>query len=797
MQDFERLGLFYLGREVSPEGRKDTENLILYDARDLVTHAVCVGMTGSGKTGLGVTLLEEAAIDGIPSIVIDPKGDMANLMLTFPRLTGEDFSAWVDPGEAARKNMSAPEYAKEQAETWKKGLASWGQDGDRILRFESSVERVLYTPGSSSGIPLSILHSFAVPEGDILRDGDLFSERVTATVTGLLNLLGIEADPIRSPEFIFLSTFISTSWKSGRSLDLAALIEGVQHPPFTRLGVFELEAFYPAKDRFELATRLNGLLASPDFSSWLEGPPLDVRNLLWNPSGKPRMSILSIAHLNDAERMFFVTLLLTQIVGWMRSQSGTGSLRAILYMDEVFGYLPPVANPPSKPLFLTLLKQARAYGLGLVLATQNPADLDYKALSNAGTWFIGRLQTERDKTRLLDGLEGVRASEGGRYDRQSLDGLISGLGKRVFLMNNIHEEEPVLFQTRWALSYLRGPMTREELRTLTQNISVTPEPVGKVILPEKPAPPPGPEGMSRPSLDPAIPQVFLPPKGQFQGSTVTYAPSLVASGSIYYADGKAGVALEHPVFLLTEIPDEPSMPDWEKARAMEMKEEDLLGEPEDGARFLSLPSGASDRRAYPVWERDCMDWLYRNAVLTLKKNPTLGLISRPGESESDFLIRQMHALREWTDRQMDELRRKFDVKRNSLENKIQRTRARVEREKDQAGNQKVQTAISLGATLLGALMGRKKISTTTLGRATTAARGMSRSRKEAQDVKQAEKELEDARKDLQDLENEMTSRIDEIRKMGEQSLSELESYEVRPLKKNISIRTLALAWIPR
>src|SRR5690606_12942136 len=215
-----------------------------------------------------------------------------------------------------------------------------------------------------------------------------------------------------------------------------------------RVGVVDLDTFFPAKDRLALGMKLNNLLASPSFASWLAGEPLDVQRLLYTADGKPRLSILSIAHLSESERMFFVTILLNEVVAWMRTQPGTGSLRAIVYMDEVFGYFPPTANPPSKRPMLTLMKQARAYGVGCVLATQNPVDLDYKGLSNAGTWFLGRLQTERDKLRVLEGLEGASAAAGASFNRQQMEALLASLGNRVFLMNNVHEDQPVLFQDR-------------------------------------------------------------------------------------------------------------------------------------------------------------------------------------------------------------------------------------------------------------------------------------------------------------------------------------------------------------
>jgi len=404
MQQYEALGSFYLGRAVDPATGNDGTELLLYDARDLTTHAVCVGMTGSGKTGLCVSLLEEAAIDGVPAIAIDPKGDIGNLLLAFPELRPADFAPWVDAGEAARKGMAVDAYAAATAEAWKKGLADWQQDGERIRRFRDAAEVAIYTPGSSAGRGLSILRSFDAPAPELRADSAALTERIASTVAGLLGLLGIDADPVQSREHILLATLLHDAWSQGRSLDLPTLIQRIQKPGLDKIGVFDLETFYPAKERLQLAMRLNNLLASPGFAAWMTGEPLDIQSLLYTPSGKPRIAIVSIAHLNDAERMFVVTLLLNEVVAWMRRQSGTSSLRAILYMDEIFGYFPPTATPPSKLPLLTLMKQARAFGVGVVLATQNPVDLDYKGLSNAGTWFVGRLQTERDKARVIDGL---------------------------------------------------------------------------------------------------------------------------------------------------------------------------------------------------------------------------------------------------------------------------------------------------------------------------------------------------------------------------------------------------------
>jgi len=461
--DFEKLGAFYLGREYDLRSGKTTAMPLLYDAKDLTTHAVVVGMTGSGKTGLCISMLEEAALDNIPAIVIDPKGDIANLLLTFPELSAKDFQPWVDPSQASRNGQTIEEFAKSTAKLWKDGLESWGQGPDRIKTLRDKVDISIFTPGSNAGIPITVLKSFDAPDASVLDDSDSFRERIQSATSGLLALLGINADPIQSREFILVSKIFDAAWRTGKNLDIASLIGEIQTPPFKKVGIIELEKFYPEKDRMTLAMTLNNLLASPSFESWLQGEPLNIKKLLHTETGKPRISILSIAHLSDKERMFFVTILLNEMIAWMRTQAGTSSLRALLYMDEVFGYFPPQSNPPSKTPMLTLLKQARAYGLGCILATQNPVDLDYKGLSNTGTWFLGRLQTERDKARVLEGLEGASASTGVAFNRSAMEETLAGLGSRVFLMNNVHDDQPVVFHTRWAMSYLRGPLTRTHI----------------------------------------------------------------------------------------------------------------------------------------------------------------------------------------------------------------------------------------------------------------------------------------------------------------------------------------------
>ncbi len=458
---------FYIGRRVNPENSETTDEPQTYDPDDLTTHAVVVGMTGSGKTGLCLDIMEEAALNNLPAILIDPKGDITNLLLHFPELLPEDFKPWINAGDARRDGKTVEQAATDTAAAWKEGLKSWGIESDRIQMLKDSVDRAIYTPGSTSGKPISILASLKAPDVDWQEQQEVLLEQIEGTVTAILGLIGLDnIDPISDPEHILLSKIIADSWAAGKDVDMGELIMQTQNPPFEKLGFFSVDQFFPQKKRTALAMKLNSIIAAPSFQPWIAGDPLDIQSLLYTQDGKPKHSIFYIAHLSETERMFIVTLLYSAIETWMRSQAGTTSLRALVYFDEIFGYLPPTANPPSKKPMLRMFKQARAFGVGMVVATQNPVDIDYKGLSNAGTWLVGRLQTERDKERLLDGLQG--ASDGA-FDRSATDKMLSGLGKRVFLINNVHDRGgPGLFQTRWAMNYMAGPMTRKQIASLNR-----------------------------------------------------------------------------------------------------------------------------------------------------------------------------------------------------------------------------------------------------------------------------------------------------------------------------------------
>jgi len=801
VQDFEKLGVFYLGREYDLQHRQRLEDLVLYDSKDLVTHGVCVGMTGSGKTGLCLAVIEEAAIDGIPVIAVDPKGDLGNLLLTFPSLASGDFRPWINEDDARRKNLSPDEYASQQAALWKKGLAEWGEDGARIQRMRDAVDLAIYTPGSTAGIPVSIVRSLAAPPPAVRDDSELLGDRISTAATSLLTLMGVEADPIRGREHILLSTIIRNAWSGGRDLDLAALIQQVQTPPVSRVGVLELDAFYPAGERFELAMRLNNLLAAPGFEVWTQGEPLDAGRFLYTAQGKPRVSIISIAHLNDQERMFFVSLLLGDLLSWMRTQSGTSSLRALFYMDEIFGFFPPVANPPSKTPLLSLLKQGRAFGLGVLLATQNPVDLDYKGLANAGTWFLGRLQTERDKARVLDGLEGVMAGAGTSLDRQAIDQSLSALTSRVFLMNNVHESGPVVFESRWALSYLRGPMTREDIRRAmgAEAGRGTPEPIAAAVAPPPapPAPPASQMSSSRPILPPDVPQYFLPLReARPAAGSLFYEARVFGIGTVRFSDAKLSIDESRPAALVAPIPDKVLSVAWDQGEACDLAPEDLEKDPTEGALFSDLPPAASKAKSYEAWSKDLAKWLALSERLELLRSPKTGEMSKPGESERDFRIRLQTATREERDRAVEALRQKYAARLAAIEERLRRREEAVAREKAQATSQKLQTAVSFGATVLGAFLGRKSVSLSTLGRATTAARGVGRTMKEAGDVQRAEASMEELRQQHADLEAQLQAEIAALDTAFNPVTEQLEKVQVRPKRADVTVGLVALAWMP-
>ncbi|MCA9103374.1 MAG: ATP-binding protein [Planctomycetales bacterium] len=818
---YEKLGAFYLGRthaKEQGEGALPTDTgddgLLLYDSRDLLTHAMCVGMTGSGKTGLCVCLLEEAAIDRIPSLIIDPKGDLSNLLLTFPDLAAADFAPWINADEARRADLSPEEFAERESSRWREGLAEWQIDGERIRRLRETCDFAIYTPGSDAGRGISVLSCFSAPSQAVRDDADMFRDRVSTTVSSLLSLVDVDADPLRSREHILLANLLERSWQAGKGLDLAQLIQQVSTPPLERVGVMDIEAFFPEKDRFELAMALNSLLAAPSFAGWMRGEPLDVDRLLYTPEGKPRTAIFSISHLSDTERMFFVSLLLNETLGWLRSRPGTTSLRALLYMDEVFGYMPPVAEPPSKKPLLTLLKQARAFGLGVVLATQNPVDLDYKGLSNIGTWFLGRLQTERDKQRVLAGLESANESATTRISQREIDALLSQLPKRSFLMHNVHDDGPVVFQTRWAMSYLRGPLTRQQIHRLSPPVAengsdktehvagstasagaeattVAADAAGSLVAATPPATSDEDADSGRPVVPPDVREVFF----HADAEAPTYRPFVLGSAKVHFLDRSSDLEDQQEIGLLASLEDLIEAVDWADADPVDVAADELdtvlADEPADGACFLPLPKTATRGTSYRRWTKALDEHLYRTSRLTLLECRGLKVTARPSETEREFRIRLAEAAHERRDEEMDKLREDYGKKFKRLQERIRRAELAVDREEAEAQSAKTRGAISIGSTLLSAILGRKIGSS-----AATSARSASSAAKQMSDVRRAQEALDKYRADMATLEREFEANSAQVAAEIETAEADLTERQLKPRRTDIDIRLVALAWVP-
>ncbi|GDX82326.1 ATP-binding protein [Deltaproteobacteria bacterium] len=766
MIDYEQLGLFYLGRE---SGKAEP---LLLQSRHLTTHAVVLGMTGSGKTGLSIGLLEEAALDGIPVLAIDPKGDLGNLALTFPELRGADFQAWVDPEESRRKQVSVEALGEATATTWRQGLAGWGQGPDRIARLKAAADVRIYTPGSRAGVPLAMLRSFAAPGADADEDG--VRERIVSTAGGLLSLLGIDADPLQSREHVLVSRILQEAWASGRSLDLAGLIHAIQKPPFERIGVLDIESFYPSKDRAGLALALNNLLASPGAAAWLEGEPLDIGRLLYTPEGKPRIAIVSIAHLGDAERMFVVSSLLAELVGWMRSQGGTSSLRALCFMDEVFGFFPPTANPPSKGPMLTLLKQARAFGLGMVLATQNPVDLDYKGLSNCGTWFLGRLQTERDKLRVLDGLEG--AASGGSFDRAAMERTLSGLAPRHFVLHSVYANGPLTFETRWTLSYLRGPITREEIKRLTVKPATTPA--------TKPTPS-GP-GSATATLSRPAPAELAE---CFVGASGRYIAHVLIVSRVHYVDAKLKIDAWEDVTLAA--PWTPDGPDWGAAWPVDRAV--VTHDAVAGVAFEPPPAPAMRKGASADLSKRYIAWVYQSRAARLPRSPLTGTIARFGEDPGAFRSRAAQAAREARDVELSVLQAKMAPRIAAQAERVRKAQARLSKEEADAAAANLDTVATWGGAIFGAFFGRGSA----VSKVTQAARTTNRNLGAHDDVSAAQESLSEAVSAQRMLASELEERLRQVGGRYASDTLQFDTVEVRARKADTDVRSVALLWVAR
>ena len=830
----EQLGSFYLGAAYDLENGKRTETPITYDARDLVTHAVCVGMTGSGKTGLCIGLLEEAAIDKAPAILIDPKGDITNLLLQFPELRPEDFQPWVNADDARRKDKTVEEFAAGIAETWRNGLADWGIDGNRMRLLAEHTQYTIFTPGSEMGVPLNIMGSLAAPKLDWETESEAILERISGTVAALLGLAGVAADPTRSREGILLANIFEYAWRRGEDLDLEKLIHQITTPPVKKLGAFEVDTFYPPKERFNLAMSFNTLLASPKFQVWLQGEPLDVDRLFFTADAAPRHSIIYIAHLSDSERMFIVTLLLENLITWMRKQSGTTSLRALLYFDEVFGYFPPTAEPSSKRPLLTLLKQARAFGLGVVLVTQNPVDIDYKGLTNAGTWFIGKLQAERDKERVLAGLKGA-LSEAGKGETTDYGALITRLGNRVFLMHNVNDDGPVVFHTRWAMSYLRGPLTLPQVRTLVGKTAAStstasapaasasrpaPTAVTPPAVATEPAAPtqPGvaaPPGFTptQPAVPPEVRQTYLPCliddreaarlAAQNAGVQVSvknvqllYDVGLLGAAEVRFVDQKRSIDEQVEMLLLAQGGRQVTGMDWGRAERLPFSPNELASAPEatgekQGPFFAELPEGLGNAKTIANAAKDLADWLYYNSQLELTVHPELGIFRRPNEDERAFTIRLQQAARERRDAEVDRLREKARKEIQRVADKIAREQQELAADQARAQARQTEQWVNIGESVLSFFTGRS-----TRRAVSSATSKISQAQQAAMSVEESKQTIARLEEEKRALEAQLQEEINAITERWEQVTAALTTEALKPRRTDVNVRAAALAWAP-
>ena len=769
---YEKAGLFYLGKDVDRETFDPTEVLTLLKNKNFTTHAAIIGMTGSGKTGLGVDIIEEAAIDNIPSIVIDPKGDMGNLCLTDPAFSTESFMPWVKD-EAESKGEDVAAYAAKTASFWKEGIESWGQSSARVAKFDQ-VCKTIYTPGSQSGVPIDLMSSLSLPSRAILDDSDNFASYLKSSVMGLLSLVGIEADPLDSKEYILLSQIISRSWMEGENLSIEVLVGRIVNPPFQKIGVLPLKSFYPSKERFRFATKFNAVIASPNFVNWLSGEALDIQKLLYDEEGKAKIAIFSIAHLNDDERMFFVTLLLNKYIAWMRLQSGSNRLRTLLYMDEIYGFFPPVKNPPSKEPMITLLKQARAYGIGVVLSTQNPVDLDYKGLSNIGTWCIGRLQTTQDVNRVIDGLGGKMGSA---FDKKEIANLLANLKKRTFFLKSAHLEDIRLFGTRWVMSYLKGPLKKAEIsvlmhtqKTVLEEENLTVQTPSKVEA--------GYDHVN--TVDSSIKQYYEP---DVTGAG-RYHPFLAAKSEVYYHDSRRGIEVTEEGFDYLDIVGVDSV-DWEDAEVDDLDFTLLPTKEPKEAKFAEVPASVSTDKALKSATRALIDHLYRNSKLELYRCKTLRMESEVDETLGDFRVRVQGELDERKEEKLDKLKEQYEKKEKRLLDQLSRAKARVEKEK---GDQ-MSSLLNVGASILGALFGR----TTATKIGTTISRS-SRAYKERGDVSRAEEKVMEIEEKLEDLENELTEKIETLSETYSIENYEIESFSIKPKKRDVSVEEIGVVW---
>jgi len=750
----ENLKLFYLGLK--------GDEPYLYKNKDLTTHAAIIGMTGSGKTGLGITLLEEAAIDNIPAFVIDPKGDLTNLCLAFNDLCGDDFLPYIDENEANNQNLSAAELAEKTAQTWQKGLESCYQNKERISLMNESAEFRIYTPKSTTGLNVSLLSDFVAPN----LEGEELNEYVLSIATSLLSLLGMPTDNSNSPEMVLLQNIFIANFAANKTVTISDLINQITNPPFEKIGVFDVDSFFSSDKRMAFAMKLNSLFANPSFVSWCDGERLDISKMLFNDQRKARCNIFTISHLNDSERMFFVTLLLNEIIRWMRTTQGTSALRAILYMDEIYGFFPPNGNPPSKTPMLTLLKQARAYGLGCVLSTQNPVDLDYKGLSNIGTWFIGRLQTQQDKERVIAGLTGIGS---GISDKSEIMDLISNLKKREFLVKNINSDALEIISSRFALSYLAGPLSKEQISNLMKSKKSGISAAKSLNLSD-----------SAPLISPEIPQIYS------VTTSKNVKPYLVGNAKVRYVSKDYDVTKDVQYCLNLDGCDAAN---WDEASSAM----DFSATPkQDELKYETLPNFVTKLKNFKEEERKFKDFVFRNAKLSLYS--ALGLKSNPDESKEAFLLRVKDKCEEEKEKATEAFEAKFEKEKARLEKAIAKANEKLEREKAQAKSSLINSALNIGSAIAGALLGSKKLSTTNITKMATGAKSASKMMNDKKDVALAEESVEALSAEFEKYIEDGEEKIAQIAEKYDIKNIQIDEVQISPKKSDIFDENIALLW---
>ncbi|MCD6427216.1 MAG: DUF853 family protein [Caldisericaceae bacterium] len=755
----------YIGKTVDPKSGK-LKDKFFYKTKHLSTHEVIVGMTGSGKTGMAIVTLEEAILDGIPVLAIDPKGDLTNLLLTFPSLSAEEFKPWIDKDEAERKGMSVDMYAEAVAEKWRKGLASWDIGPDRLQKLKNAADYRIFTPGSTSGIPVSVLQGFKKPEGDL--DEEEIGEKVKGITTAILGLIGIHADPIKSREHILISTIISTAWAKGENITIEDLIMRIQKPPFKKLGVFPVDSFFPKKDRLELAMQINALIASPSFQTWLGGAPLNIDYFI-KSGDKPGVSVFYIAHLSESERMFFVTLFLQELLSWMRMQPGTDMPQVILYFDEIFGYFPPYPkDPPSKHALLTLMKQARAFGVSVILATQNPVDIDYKGLTNAGTWLIGKLQQENDKDRVLSGLEGTLQENGSALDRKYFDKILGTLKPRTFLLHDVHADKPVLINSRWAMNYLRGPLTKlqiEKLMADKKSEAVSKEPVAetkskKQYLPDFPE---------------DVPVLFE--KNHGEGPYIPYVYGEVES---LYQNDKANLYLEKTFRLAAKAGD--SILEIENVIEELDKSPVADSTVPKNATFGNIPNYLLKKQSYSKIKNIFKQYVKGNEI-KLFYSPFFKEYSKNGESKEDFVNRLNERLKEVMEDKLEKIKEKYEDKIERAEEKLQTAKNRLADAEAALRAITQQTGIDIGAGVLSALMGRS-----IRGSISRAARTTTRRKRAQLKIDKAKEDVEKAEKKIEELKAELEEKLKEKEDELREKAARITEKAVRPKASSVVVK---------